>query len=63
MAETFDRLTPEQAVERLKAINDGPEEGHIEADDILLMLLNHLGHAEVVREFLAAKHRNGFWYA
>lgn len=54
-------LTPEQALERIKAAanDDDQEQGHIDADDALCCLLLHLGFTEIVEKYLEIPK----WYA
>ena len=53
-------MTPEEAIEQIKALHHvDPEEGHIEADSILCQLLQSLGCSEVVDEFDKLRK----WYA
>jgi len=53
-------LTPEQALERIKAAADlGVEDGHVEADDALCGLLVHLGFTDIVEKYLEIPK----WYA
>ena len=53
-------LTPDQALERIKAAKDlGVEGGHVEADDALCGLLVHLGFTDIVEKYLEIPK----WYA
>lgn len=53
-------LTPDQALERIKAAADhGVEEGHVKADDALCGLLVHLGFRDIVEQYLEIPK----WYA
>lgn len=53
-------LTPEQALERIKAAAEhGVEDGHVEADDALCGLLVHLGFTDIVEKYLEIPK----WYA
>ena len=53
-------MTPEEAIDQIKALqNDDPESAHIEADSILCQLLQSLGFSEVVDEFDKLRK----WYA
>lgn len=54
-------LTPEQALERIKAAanDEDQEQGHIDADDALCCLLVHLGFTYIVEKYLEIPK----WYA
>ncbi len=51
------------AVARLNALNNGPEEAHMEAEAILCDFLRAQGHDAVAEAFEQAKERVGFWYS
>lgn len=48
---------------RLRTIRDGPEESHLEADQLVLDFLYAIGHGEVAEAFNECKQKNGFWYS
>jgi hypothetical protein len=54
-------MTRERAIERLKELQRGgdTESEHLEADDILCMILISLGYQDVVAEW----HKVDKWYA
>ena len=56
-------MTPDEATKRLNALNGDPEGDHIEADDILLDVLEANGFAGVASAYRKAEDRIGFWYA
>lgn len=59
-----EKLTPEEAVEKFRELDTDPEVSHYEAEEILLGVLSHLGHDEVVKAWDEVKERcGGFWYA
>lgn len=60
-------MTQEQAVLELEKIGRGgctcSEQGHIQADRVLLQFLRDNGFAQVVDAWDAAEERLGFWYS
>lgn len=57
-------MTPEEAVKRLNALEGyDPETAHIDADAILLMVLDTNGLQEVADAYKVTKRKAGFWYA
>lgn len=57
-------MTPQEAIEKLTAFQDGdPEQAHGDADDILLAVLRSNGLSEVADAWDACRERVGFWYA
>lgn len=57
---TSQAMTPADAIRALNALNEDPETGHSQADDILLATVP----AEVADAWIrAAKRCGGFWYS
>lgn len=57
-------MTPQEAIQKLNAFQDGdPEVTHGDADDILLAVLRSNGLSEVADAWDACRDRVGFWYA
>ena len=58
-----EKMGPNQAVDLLNHLFDGPEESHIAADRILCSVLRGIGYPDVAAAFERCKARNRFWYA
>ena len=56
-------MTPDEATKRLNALNGDREGDHIEADGILLEVLEASGFAGVVNAYRNANDRIGFLHA
>ena len=56
-------MTPDEATKRLSALNNDHEGAHIEADDILLEVLEANGFAGVASAYRNAEDRIGFLHA
>lgn len=57
MAET--PMTPDEFAERMAAVPGDPEEGHMEADNLMCELLRQLGYEKGVKIYESL----GKWYA